>query len=162
MADRERQIGDLRRAGRRLLREGRVDLLQQEVLLRVRDDQVDPGDPRRLGGLVRRPAAGDHRAQPRADPRAAPRGLARVARRQVGDGAAVEDVEVGLFERVHHPVAGGEHLAGEPLDLRLVQLATEIREMNAHPGILPVLSLVFRGARTAMRGHPAIILLTSL
>jgi suppressor for copper-sensitivity B len=41
-------------------------------------------------------------------------------------------------------MAGGEHLAGEALDLRLVQLATEIRKMNAHPGILPVPPIVFR------------------
>src|SRR6185295_6592113 len=92
------------------------------------------------------------------DPRAAPRRLARIARRQVGHRTAVDHMEVGLVEALDHLVAGGDHLAGEALDLRLVELATEIRQVNAHPGILAVPLLVFRNWH--MRGPlMAIVLL---
>jgi hypothetical protein len=45
-------------------------------------------------------------------------------------------MEVRLGERPHHFVAGGQEVAGEALDLRLVQLAAEVGEVDAHRGIL--------------------------
>lgn len=56
-------------------------------------------------------------------------------------------MEVRLGERFRHLVAGGLEVAGEALDLRLVELAAEICKMNAHQGILSLVRIVHDGRR---------------
>jgi hypothetical protein len=135
-------VRDRNRALRHGLGERGVHTFQQVVLLGVRNDQIDVGQAGG-GGRIARVAAGEDGAQ--AVPPSPPGRLARGAGGGVGDGAGVDDVEVGVGERSHHLVAGGQELAGEAFDLRLVQLAAEICKINAHPGILAPLPSVHAG-----------------
>ena len=134
--DQRPRQADVRGAGDRdmLFRKRRVDEVDQAVLLRVGDHEVDSSQPGGLLGGAARVAAGEHRPdRPPGSPRS-PRRLARLPGRGLGDRAGVDDVEVRLGERAHHLVAGRLEVPPQALDLRLVELAAEVGEVDAHGG----------------------------
>src|SRR6202035_1552441 len=133
MAEVQLGAGDGGRLVRRL-GEGLQHPLQQPVLVAIRNHQVDAGEPRGLRRLRGGIAAGQHGAQARIHPPAAARGLARGARSGPRHGAGVDDVEVGHGERADGQVAGLPEPAETRVDLRLVQLAAQVGEEDAHGG----------------------------
>ncbi len=50
----------------------------------------------------------------------------------MGHGTRVDDVQIHLLETRCQAVAGGDEAPGHATDLRLVELATQIAEKDAH------------------------------
>ena len=110
-----------------------MDMVEKPVLLGIGDDQVDEAG--RFARLVRGIAPGED------GPRSAPGSFPRSPRRRVGDRAGVDHMQVGLAGRGHNQVPGGQEVPGQTLGLRLVELAAQMGNTNAHGLNLPEIYL---------------------